>query len=278
MMVESHTARRSWKPCHFGSGSAFPSFFFSVRSPFMSTVRLYLFLLLGVLFVIGCGQNRSDSDTARSTPDTTASASPSTPSDTTADDGLRVVVLGNSIAAGYGVDSDEAFPARLQQKVDSLGWNVTIQNAGVSGETTAGGRRRIGWLLEDPIDILVLELGGNDGLRGVDPDATEENLTAIIDTTLSTYPDAHVLLAGMQIPPNLGADYTKQFRQVYPTVADQFDQVTLIPFVLEGVGTNEALMQDDGIHPTAEGQKQVAENVWEELRPLLEKRLERETA
>ncbi len=243
----------------------------------MSTVRLYLFLLVGVLLVIGCGQERTDSKAPPSSPDTTASVSTSPPTDTTERNELRVVVLGNSIAAGYGVDSDASFPARLQQKVDSLGWNVTIQNAGVSGETTAGGLRRIGWLLEDRIDVLVLELGGNDGLRGVDPEATEDNLTAIIDTTLATYPDAQVLLAGMQIPPNLGAQYTEQFRQVYPSVAERFDNVTLIPFVLEGVGGNEALMQDDGIHPTAEGQKKVAENVWAELRPLLQKMREEST-
>lgn len=241
----------------------------------MSTVRLYLFLLVGVLFVVGCGQERSDSDSARATQETPTSVSPS---DSTEGDGLRVVVLGNSIAAGYGVHPDSAFPARLQHKIDSLDWNVTVQNAGVSGETTAGGLRRIGWLLEERVDVLVLELGGNDGLRGVNPETTEENLTAIIDTTLSAYPDAHVLLAGMQIPPNLGADYTEQFRQIYPTVADRFEQVTLIPFVLEGVGGNDALMQDDGIHPTAEGQQKVAENVWAELRPLLEKLRERESA
>lgn len=243
----------------------------------MSTIRLYLFLLVGVLLVTGCGEERSASNDAPSAPDTTASVSSSSPRDTTEREELRVVVLGNSIAAGYGVDSDAAFPARLQQKVDSLGWNVTIQNAGVSGETTAGGLRRIGWLLEDHIDVLVLELGGNDGLRGVDPEATEENLTAIIDTTLTTHPDAHVLLAGMQIPPNLGTEYTEQFQQVYPSVAEQFDNVTLIPFVLEGVGGNDALMQDDGIHPTASGQQKVAENVWAELRPLLEKMREEST-
>lgn len=241
----------------------------------MTTARLYLLLLCGVLSLAGCGADRSASDT--SSPDTAASAPASgaadtarTATDTTTEGGVRVLVLGNSIAAGSGVSSQQAFPARLQQTVDSLDWNVTVQNAGVSGETTAGGLRRIGWLLNEPVDILLLELGGNDGLRGVDLTSTRDNLTAIIDTTLSTYPDARVLLAGMQIPSNLGADYTRQFRNLYPSIADRYDRVTLIPFLLEDVATVDSLMQDDGIHPTAAGHRIVAKNVWDQLRPLLE--------
>lgn len=238
----------------------------------MSTARLYLYLFLGVLTVVGCGQDRSNSSASPASRDTTSPAAPSThrssPTDTT-NDALRVLVLGNSIAAGRGVATEEAFPARLQQKVDSLGWNVQIQNAGVSGETTAGGLRRIGWLLSNPVDVLVLELGGNDGLRGVSPRATQNNLEAIIDTTLATYPTAQVLLAGMRIPPNLGAQYTEQFREIYPTVASKYDRVTLIPFVLRNVAGVDSLMQDDGIHPNAGGHRFVARNVWEYLRPLL---------
>jgi len=181
-----------------------------------------------------------------------------------------VLVLGNSIAAGLGVSSDAAFPARLQRKVDSLGWNATVQNAGVSGETTAGGRSRIGWLLNEKVDVLVLELGGNDGLRGVDLASTKQNLQAIIDTTLAAYPESQVLLAGMQIPPNLGPEYTEQFRALYPTIAEQYDRVTLIPFVLQDVAGVDSLMQSDGIHPTAAGHRVVARNVWQKLRPLLE--------
>jgi acyl-CoA thioesterase-1 len=239
----------------------------------MSTARLYLCLLVGVLCGAGCGQDRSNSDPARPAPDTTAAAQPApqTAPDTTGDEGLRVLVLGNSIAAGLGVSSEAAFPARLQRKVDSLGWNVRVQNAGVSGETTAGGRRRIGWLLSDDVDVLVLELGGNDGLRGVDLQSTKQNLRAIIDTTIAAHPEARVLLAGMQIPPNLGPEYTEQFRQLYPTVAAQYDRVSLIPFVLEDVAGVDSLMQDDGIHPTAAGHRVVARNVWDQLRPLLER-------
>jgi acyl-CoA thioesterase-1 len=181
-----------------------------------------------------------------------------------------VLVLGNSIAAGQGVSPNAAFPARLQQKVDSLGWTVTIQNAGVSGETTAGGLRRIEWLLEREIDVLVLELGGNDGLRGVDPNETRDNLQAIIDTTLAAHPDARVLLTAMRIPRNLGAEYVEQFRQVFPTVADQSDQTTLVQFDRRLQAGADSLIQDDGIHPTAAGHRLVARDIWAKLRPLLE--------
>ncbi|MFO8099059.1 MAG: arylesterase [Salinibacter sp.] len=241
----------------------------------MPTARLYLFLLCGVLFLSGCETDRSNSGTASpdtaetAAPDTTQSDARSSP-DTTASEGVRVLVLGNSIAAGSGVSSQEAFPAQLQRKIDSLDWNVTVQNAGVSGATTAGGLRRINWLLERPVDVLVLELGGNDGLRGVDLTETRDNLTAIIDTTLSRYPDARVLLAGMRIPPNMGSDYTERFRDLYPSIAEQYERVTLSPFILRNVATVDSLMQDDGIHPTAAGQRRVAENVWETLQPILE--------
>ncbi len=246
----------------------------------MSTVRLYLLLLVGVLGLVSCGQDRSNSAVSRPGGDTSAStsASSSTAPDSAHGDGLRVLVLGNSIAAGAGVSSQEAFPALLQQKVDSLGWDVRIRNAGVSGETTAGGRQRIGWLLQDSVDVLVLELGGNDGLRGIDPSVTRTNLRGIIDTTLAAYPETQVLLAGMQVPPNLGQEYTQQFRQVYPTVAEAYDRVTLIPFILNDIAGSDSLMQDDGIHPTAAGHRLVAQKVWADLRPLLEEMRAREPA
>jgi len=237
----------------------------------MQTLRLYLLLFAGVLWAAGCGQNRSNSESARAAADTSTTTSRTAPSaDTTAGDGLRVLVLGNSIAAGLGVSSQAAFPARLQQRVDSLGWNVTVQNAGVSGETTAGGLRRIEWLLSQEVDVLLLELGGNDGLRGVPPSDTEANLTGIIDTTLAVYPEARVLLTAMRIPKNLGADYTERFRQVYPAVADQYDRVALVQFNRRLQAGADSLMQDDGIHPTAAGHRLVARDVWAKLRPLLE--------
>ena len=245
----------------------------------MQTLRLYLLLFAGVLWAAGCGQNRSNSESARAAADTSTTTSRTAPSaDTTAGDGLRVLVLGNSIAAGLGVSSQAAFPARLQQRVDSLGWNVTVQNAGVSGETTAGGLRRIEWLLNEEVDVLLLELGGNDGLRGVPPSDTEANLTGIIDTTLAVYPEARVLLTAMRIPKNLGADYTERFRQVYPTVARQYDRVALVQFNRRLQAGADSLMQDDGIHPTAAGHRLVARDVWAKLRPLLEEMRAREPA
>lgn len=183
-------------------------------------------------------------------------------------------MLGNSIAAGYGLPAPQtqSFPARLQQKVDSLGWEVRIQNAGLSGETTAGGLRRMGWMLQnkDAVDVLVLELGGNDGLRGVDLTSTRRNLQAIIDTTLSHSPDAHVLLASVPLPPNLGADYTQRFQDLYSDVASQYETVQLVRLVPGGLGEVEGYMQGDGIHPNVAGHRYVAENVWTALKPLLD--------
>lgn len=241
----------------------------------MQTRSLYLLLLGCVLVLAGCGTESSNSSSsapaaAPSSSSTSAdSAATPPPSSTATDDAIRVLVLGNSIAAGSGVDPEEAFPARLQERVDSLGWNVNIVNGGVSGETTAGGLRRLDWLLRQPVDVLIVELGGNDGLRGTDLDATRENLQAIIDKARAEYPNVRIVLAGMQLPPNLGPDYTQRFRALYPDLAKAND-VGLIPFLLEDVGGVDSLMQSDGIHPTAEGQRIVADNVWETLKPVLQ--------
>lgn len=183
----------------------------------------------------------------------------------------RILFFGDSITAGYGIDKREAYPALIQQKIDSLGWDYKAVNGGLSGETSSGGLRRIDWMLRQPVSVLVLELGGNDGLRGIDPAVTKSNLQKIIDKVRAKYPDAAIVLAGMRVPPNLGQDYTAAFREIYPALAEQND-VALIPFLLEGVGGDEALNQSDGIHPTAEGHKVVARNVWEVLEPILRQR------
>lgn len=186
----------------------------------------------------------------------------------------RILFFGDSITAGHGIDKQEAYPALIQQKIDSLGWNYKAVNGGLSGETSSGGLRRIDWMLRQPVSVFVLELGGNDGLRGIDPEVTKSNLQKIIDKVWEKYPDAVIVLAGMQVPPNLGSDYTDAFREMYPALLEQND-VELIPFLLEGVGGNDELNQSDGIHPTAEGHKVVAQNVWEVLEPILrEKRSE----
>lgn len=254
----------------------------------MKSWLLYLLFGLSVLWLVGCGPDRSNppsdaspqADTASvdTTTRTQANAASTVDADEAEDAALHVMVVGNSIAAGYGLSPEEAFPAHLQAKADSAGYDVHVTNAGLSGETTAGGLRRLPWLLRTPVDIVVLELGGNDGLRGIDPSTTQENLTAMVDTTLARYPDAEVLLAGMQVPPNLGEDYTERFRNVFPTIAENREAVTLIPFVLEGVGGNPELNQPDGIHPTAKGQRIVAQNVWQYLESMLERRLQTEPA
>jgi acyl-CoA thioesterase-1 len=179
-----------------------------------------------------------------------------------------VVFFGDSLTAGYGLDPDEAYPALIQQKIDAAGLPWRAVNAGLSGETTAGGLRRLDWILRQRVDIFVVELGGNDGLRGIPADTTESNLQAIIARVRGRYPDAKIVLAGMQLPANLGPEYTRRFAALFPALAEK-SHVLLIPFLLEGVGGVAALNQPDGIHPTAAGQKIVAENVWRVLRPLL---------
>ncbi|MFQ5825410.1 MAG: arylesterase, partial [bacterium] len=172
-----------------------------------------------------------------------------------------ILFLGNSLTAGYGLDPAQSFPSLIQQKIDTLGWNFEVINAGLSGETSSGGLRRINWLLNRKIDVLVLELGGNDALRGILVDITKKNLQSIIEETKSKYPNVKIVIAGMMAPPNLGQDYTSQFRSIFPELAEKNDAL-LLPFLLEGVGGNPELNLPDGIHPTAQGHKIVAENVW----------------
>ena len=181
-----------------------------------------------------------------------------------------MVFMGTSLTAGFGLESaDEAFPARLQALADSANMPTRMVNAGVSGETSAGGLRRIGWVLADTVDVLVLELGANDGLRGQDHEALARNLAAIIDSTRTRWPGARIVLAGMEAPPNLGPRYTSAFREVFPRVARERD-AALVPFLLDGVAGERALNQDDGIHPTAAGHERIAHTVWPVLEPVLQ--------
>jgi len=179
-----------------------------------------------------------------------------------------LLFFGDSLTAGYGVDPDEAYPALIQRKLDDAGRPWRVVNAGLSGETTAGGLRRLDWILRQHVDVFVIELGGNDGLRGIDPAATRSNLTAMIERVRQRYPDAVVVLAGMQLPTNMGPDYTKAFAAIYPDVARE-SRTVLIPFLLDRVGGIPSLNQADGIHPTAEGHRIVADTVWHTLEPLL---------
>lgn len=183
-----------------------------------------------------------------------------------------VLFLGTSLSAGLGVGADRAFPALVQQKIDSAGYPFRVENAGLSGETSAGGLRRLDWSLQQPVDVLVLELGANDGLRGLPVAAMRANLDSIIVRTQRRYPDCDVLIAGMEAPPNLGAQYTTSFRQVFRDLADKHHAV-LLPFLLSGVAGKAELNQEDGMHPNVAGHKIVAQNIWKKLQPLLQRRI-----
>ncbi len=178
--------------------------------------------------------------------------------------------MGDSITAGYGVGDDRAFPALIQEKLDDLELDFTVMNAGISGDTSAGGLNRINWLLKRPMDIFILELGANDGLRGHQIDSTRANLIHILKRVRAEYPEAHLILAGMQVPPNMGPDYARAFKTVFTEVAHETG-AHLIPFILEGVGGIEELNLADGIHPNREGHAILAELVWTHLEPLLGK-------
>lgn len=180
----------------------------------------------------------------------------------------NILFFGTSLTAGYGLDPTEAYPALIQNRIDSLKMPYNVINGGLSGETSAGGKARIDWLLKQHVDIFVLELGANDGLRGLPVAQTIKNLQAIIDQVKAKYPDAKMVLAGMQVPPNMGAKYAADFKNMFPELAKK-NQMALIPFLLDKVGGVPELNQADGIHPTAEGDKILAENVWVVLKGLL---------
>lgn len=181
----------------------------------------------------------------------------------------RVVILGDSITAGYGLDKEQAYPALLERKFQEAGLAVEVVNAGVSGDTTAGGLRRIAWALGKGADVLVIALGGNDGLRGLSPEQTTANLKGIIDKAREKNPAIRIILAGMQMPANMGAAYTEAFKAIYPRVAES-EKVTLVPFLLEGVGGDPAFNQDDQIHPNEKGQERIAQTMWPYVKKAVE--------
>lgn len=223
--------------------------------------RVYFLAIL--LFILSCGsKNNSDSETK-----TTEKKAPSPISEQT--EGEKIILFfGNSITAGYQLDLADAFPALIQKKIDDAGYNYKTINAGLSGETSAAGANRINWVLQTVPDIFFLELGANDGLRGLKLEETPKNLQAIIDAVKKENPDVRIIVAGMMVPPNLGAEYAKEFQQVFSVLADE-NNATLVPFLLENVAGNPELNLSDGIHPTAEGHEIVAETVWKYLEPML---------
>jgi len=191
-----------------------------------------------------------------------------TPAPASADSRPVVLIAGTSLTAGLGVDPSEAYPAVLQKRIDEAGLGCRVVGAGVSGETSAGARRRMDWLMRQEVAVLVVETGANDGLRGQDPEATRANIRAIFDRALEQQPPPRLVLLAMEALPNYGEDYRGRFREIYPAVAAETGAV-LVPFFLEGVAGEVALNQADGIHPTAEGHARAAENVWKVLGPIL---------
>jgi acyl-CoA thioesterase-1 len=224
---------------------------------------MFCYILLFSL-CISCGKNADKKEKNNSEEIIDAAAK----NQKTADQKV-ILFFGTSLTAGMGLDPNEAFPAVIQGKIDSLSLPFEVVNAGLSGETTASGKNRINWVLNQKVDVFVLELGANDGLRGVPLKETKNNLQAIIDVVKEKNPDTKIVLVGMEIPPNMGEAYTSEFRNLFPELAKK-NNLTLVPFLLQNVGGIKELNQPDGIHPTAEGQKILANNVWEVLKPVLE--------
>ena len=192
------------------------------------------------------------------------------PSSVSATERPSVVFLGTSLTAGLGLDPEQAYPALIQRKIDSAGLNYRVVNAGVSGETSAGARRRVDWLFREPVAVLVVETGANDGLRGLPADSLRANIQSVLDRARTLEPAPRLVLIGMRVPPNYGLAYSQQFQRIYPELA-RSNGAELVPFLLEGVGGVAALNQPDGVHPTAEGQRVMAETVWGVLEPVLKK-------
>jgi acyl-CoA thioesterase-1 len=227
----------------------------------MHKLHFYALILL-IALTSACGS--PDTNKAETTTKTSATA-PSQSADT-----KTILVFGDSLTAGYGLDDPNAdsYPSILQQKIDSAKLNYHIINGGLSGETSAGGLGRIDWLLQKKVDIFILELGANDGLRGLPVEQTQKNLQAIMDKVKAKYPKVKIILTGMMVPPNMGADYANSFKATFPALAKK-NGVALVPFLLQNVAGIPALNQKDGIHPTAKGAKIVAGNVWVVLRGML---------
>lgn len=179
-----------------------------------------------------------------------------------------ILIFGDSLTAGYGLSPEEAFPALVEKQLKETGKSCKVINAGLSGETSAGGLSRIEWVLRQPIDVFMLELGGNDGLRGLPLEQTKKNLQSIIDKVKVKNPNAKIVITGMMVPPNMGTDYTTQFKAIFPELAKK-NKATLLPFLLEGVAGDEKLNLPDGIHPNIEGHKIVAKTVTKTISPLL---------
>jgi acyl-CoA thioesterase-1 len=218
-----------------------------------------LLIIFTVLLFTACGEKKSSTGE-------TLSATSNKPDSSSE---KNILFFGDSLTAGYGLDDpSEAFPGVVQNKIDSAKLPYKVTNAGVSGETSAGGKGRISWILKQKVDVFVLELGANDGLRGIPASETTKNLQAIVDSVKTRYPNAKLVMLGMMVPPNMGNTYANSFKAVFPQIAAK-NNMLLVPFLLKGVAGNPSLNQHDGIHPTAEGAKIVGNNVWQALKEIL---------
>lgn len=222
----------------------------------------YLIVFVFIFFGMSCQEATTTNDKKAETTNQPTTDKPKKESR------KNILFFGNSLTAAYNLDPSEGFTTIIQQRLDSLNLNYKVINAGLSGETTAGGNERIDWVIRQKVDIFVLELGANDGLRGIDPTASYQNLQSMLTKVKTKYPDVKIILAGMLAPPNMGAKFTTEFKNMYPKLAEEND-TELIPFFLEGVAGQPELNLPDGIHPNVEGQKIVAENVWAVLKNIL---------
>lgn len=226
----------------------------------------YIIFLISTGLLAGCGHSQNTTANKEQAAAVKDSATVKRTEKTTPV--KNILFFGTSLTAGLGVDPEQAFPAVIQHKIDSLHLPYKVINAGLSGETSAAGKNRIGWILRQHVDLLVLEIGANDGLRGIPVKETVANLQSIIDQVKQKYPEAKLLLAGMQMPPSMGEKYAGDFKNLFPAIAKK-NKMDFIPFLLKGVGGIPALNQEDGIHPTPAGHKILAENVWLKLQPDL---------
>jgi acyl-CoA thioesterase-1 len=248
------------------------------NSGFVGNVRTLLVALTALATVVGCTDPApTPSQEVPSEVDTAAGKTDSDPSKSSSDsestDAVRVLFLGDSITAGYGIDRANAFPTLLETRLRQAGYTIITIDAGVSGDTSTGGLNRLDWLLQNRVDVLVLELGGNDGLRGIDVALTRSNLGTIVERTRAAWPSVEVVIVGMQVPPNLGQEYTSAFASIYPEVASERG-THFVPFLANGFGDIVHLLQSDGIHPTEEGHRLIADRIEVVLKPLMSGMLE----
>jgi len=273
------TETNSPDPIRRSTPSSTVSRFGPVRYSFVSrSVSITRALLLGVavLLLAGCGEREANGgNEPAERPGTGGAAAPDAagdPARQTQDAGARgrILIIGTSLTAGPGVDPEAAYPARLQALIDSAGLDYRVVNAGVSGETSAGALRRLDWLLREPADVVIVETGANDMLRGLDPDSTRANLDRILERLAREEPSPRILLVPMRAVPNLGAEYTSRFEPIYPALADRHG-AGLLPFLLDGVAGDPEMNLPDGIHPNARGHERVARNLWPGLRDELDR-------